>query len=169
MDAIWTDVLGSRNDRGGVRWMLERKTPDKLLKSRLLPAAERDLMFLLTEVDLAAAKRHQNWFAARYLLPALPALPVRPTDRGGSDSSYTHFVPSAFDARVLTLSKNASAAAGAVPQVSSSNHLVRSTCLAIVLLWDARGVRLPSPPSFLPGWRGCGWESGEGRLSSLIV
>ena len=62
-------VLGSQSDRGGVRWMLDRKTPDKLLKSRLLPAVERDLMFLLTEVDVAAAKRHQNWFATTYVFP----------------------------------------------------------------------------------------------------
>ena len=54
----------------------------------------------------------------------LPAMPVRPADRGALDSSYTHFIPSAFNADILALIKNVAQAAGAQPQVTCSNPLV---------------------------------------------
>ena len=81
----------------------------------------------------------------------LPALPVRPTDRGGLDSSYTHFIPSAFDSGVLSLIKNASTAAGAVPQVSCSNHLVHGKP---IVSKTGKGVAIP-----LVNWAGTGIES----------
>ena len=81
----------------------------------------------------------------------LPALPVRPTDRGGLDSSYTHFIPSAYDPDVLTLIKNASAAAGAVPQVNCSNHLVHGK---LIVSKTGKGVAIP-----LVNWAGTGIES----------
>ena len=54
----------------------------------------------------------------------LPALPVRPTDRGGTDDAYTHFIPSNWSQDVLGLIQNASAAAGVKKQVTCSNPLV---------------------------------------------
>jgi hypothetical protein len=51
-------------------------------------------------------------------------MPVRPADRGALDSSYTHFIPSAFNADILALIKNVAQAAGAQPQVTCSNPLV---------------------------------------------
>jgi hypothetical protein len=66
------------------------------------------------------------------------------------DSAYTHFVPSAYDATVLTLIKNASSAAGATPQVNCSNHLVHGK---LIVSKAGNGVAIP-----LVNWAGTGDE-----------
>ena len=81
----------------------------------------------------------------------LPALPLRPTDRGGLDSAYTHFIPSAYDTAVLALIKNASSTAGAVPQVNCSNHLVHGK---LIVSKAGKGVAIP-----LVNWAGTGIEN----------
>jgi hypothetical protein len=81
----------------------------------------------------------------------LPALPVRPTDRGGLDSAYTHFIPSAYDKSVLTrIIKHASSTAGASPQVNCSNHLVHGK---LIVSKVGKGVAIP-----LVNWAGTGAE-----------
>jgi hypothetical protein len=89
----------------------------------------------------------------------LPAMPLRPTDRGGLDSAYTHFVPSAYDETVLTLIKNAASAAGAASQVSCSNHLVHGK---LIVSKSGNGVAIP-----LVNWAGTGDE--YEHLSNLTV
>ena len=85
----------------------------------------------------------------------LPAMPVRPTDRGGLDSAYTHFIPNQFDRDVLTLIKNVTSSAGAVPHVTCSNHLVHGKP---VVSKAGKGVVVP-----LVNW------SGEEQLTNLTV
>ena len=81
----------------------------------------------------------------------LPAMPLRPTDRGGLDTAYTHFIPNAYDANVLSLIKNASVTAGAVQQVSCSNKLVHGK---VIVSKTGKGVAIP-----LVNWAGTGIES----------
>ena len=83
-------------------------------------------------------------------------MPVRPTDRGGLDSAYTHFIPSAFDRAVLALIKNASSAVGAVQQVTCSNPLVHGKPIISKTL--GKGVAIP-----LVNW------SGEENLKNITV
>ena len=76
----------------------------------------------------------------------LPAMPLRPADRGALDSSYTHFIPTEYDAAILSLVQNVSSAAGATPQVSCSNHLVHGKP---VISKSGKGVVIP-----LVNWAG---------------
>lgn len=61
-------------------------------------------------------------------LPSLsyykPATPARPVDRGSSDASFSHFIPTAFDANASALI--ALPAAGVARQVTCSNPLVEA-------------------------------------------
>ena len=86
----------------------------------------------------------------------LPALPVRPTDRGGTDDAYTHFIPSNWSQDVLGLIQNASAAAGVKKQVTCSNPLVHGK----PVVSKTKGVVVP-----LVNWAG----SGIDNLTNLTV
>ena len=76
----------------------------------------------------------------------LPAMPVRPADRGGTDAAYTHFIPSAFNKDVLALIKDVAQTAGAQPQVTCSNPLVHGKP---VVSKTGKGVVVP-----LVNWAG---------------
>lgn len=54
----------------------------------------------------------------------LPAIPLRPADRSGTDQAFTHFVPSNFSMDVLELVRNAAMVSKVQRQVVCSNHLV---------------------------------------------
>jgi hypothetical protein len=73
-------------------------------------------------------------------------MPLRPADRGALDSSYTHFIPTAYDAAVLGLVKNLSASASAVSHVTCSNHLVHGKP---IVSRSKKGVAIP-----LVNWAG---------------
>lgn len=85
----------------------------------------------------------------------LPAMPVRPADRGGTDDAYTHFIPTQFNKDVLALVKNISATAGVVQQVNCSNSLVHGKP---VVSKTGKGVAVP-----LVNW------AGNENLTNLTV
>ena len=96
---------------------------------------------------------YYGWFIG--LSYFLPAIPLRPADRGGTDQAFTHFVPSNFSVGVLELVQNASMAAQVQRQVVCSNRLVHGRA---VVAKGGQAVVIP-----LTNW------AGEKNLTGLRV
>lgn len=83
----------------------------------------------------------------------LPAIPKRPADRGGTDASFTHFVPSEFDWSILDLLTSVISPTYS-RQVECSNNLVHGRPVVAA----GKGIVVP-----LVNW------SGEEMIASLNV
>ena len=67
----------------------------------------------------------------------MPAIPIRPADRGGTDNAFTHFIPSNFSKPVFDLLRSTLSAA-TTKQVNCSNHLVHGRVVT-----STKGVVVP--------------------------
>lgn len=100
-----------------------------------------------TEVGSPAVietKRGQGKSLYLGFLPGLsyfaPAIPARPTDRGGTDKAFSHFVPTEFDGNVLSLLMG-SISDDYVRPIQCSNPLVHAK--AVVATGSKGGVVIP--------------------------
>jgi hypothetical protein len=89
----------------------------------------------------------------------LPAIPLRPADRGGTDQAFTHFVPSNFSADVLELVRNASVVGQVQRQVVCSNNLVHGRAVV------AKGGQAVVVP--LTNW--AGEKNITGKKTAVVV
>ena len=87
-----------------------------------------------------------------------PAMPLRPTDRGGMDYSYTHFIPSNFSNAIMELIHNVSRLAQVIKPVMCSTPRVHGKPVV-----SSKGVVVP-----LVNWAGGDNETYD-NITNLTV